>query len=64
MLNEERMIVREGARYWWLALIAGIAWLVLGWLVLRMNATSIATVGVLHNPAAPRRFGVSVGYAF
>jgi uncharacterized membrane protein HdeD (DUF308 family) len=47
MLNEERMIVREGARYWWLALIAGIAWLVLGWLVLRMNATSIATVGVL-----------------
>ena len=47
MLNEERMIVREGARYWWLVLIAGIAWLVLGWLVLRMNTTSIATVGVL-----------------
>jgi len=47
MLNEERMMVREGARYWWLFLVAGIAWLLLGWLVLRMNATSIATVGVL-----------------
>ena len=47
MLDEERMIVREGARYWWLFLIAGIAWLVLAWLTLRMNATSIATVGVL-----------------
>jgi len=47
MLNEERMIVREGARYWWLFLLGGVAWLVLAWLVLRMNATSIATVGVL-----------------
>ena len=47
MLNEERMIVREGARYWWVFLVAGIAWLILAWLVLRMNATSIATVGVL-----------------
>jgi iron complex outermembrane recepter protein len=25
---------------------------------------TIATVGVLHNPAAPRRFGVSVSYSF
>ena len=47
MLNEERMIVREGARYWWLFLLAGIAWLVLAWLVLRANATSLATVGIL-----------------
>ena len=25
---------------------------------------TVATVGVLHNPAAPRRFGVSISYAF
>ena len=47
MLDEEHMIVRETAKYWWLFLVAGIAWLILAWLVLRMNVTSIKTVGVL-----------------
>jgi uncharacterized membrane protein HdeD (DUF308 family) len=47
MLTEERLIVREGARYWWLFLISGILWLLIAWMVLRLNATSIATVGVL-----------------
>jgi uncharacterized membrane protein HdeD (DUF308 family) len=47
MLTEERMVVREGSRYWWLFLVTGIAWLVVGWLVLRMNVTSLTTVGVL-----------------
>ena len=47
MLTEERMIVREGARYWWLFLLSGILWLLIAWLVLRLNATSIATVGIL-----------------
>jgi uncharacterized membrane protein HdeD (DUF308 family) len=47
MITEERMIVREGARYWWVFLLTGIAWLVIAWLVLRLNTTSIATVGVL-----------------
>ena len=47
MLAEERMIVREGARYWWLLLVAGILWLLIAWMVLRLNTTSIATVGVL-----------------
>jgi hypothetical protein len=46
MFTEERMIVREGARYWWVFLLTGIAWL-----VLRLNETSLTTVGVL--------FGVS-----
>ena len=41
----ERMIVREAARYWWLYLV--FAWLVIAWLVLRLDATSIATVGAL-----------------
>jgi len=47
MIPEERMIVREGARYWWVYLVTGIAWLVIAWLVLRLNQTSVTTVGVL-----------------
>ena len=47
MLTGERMIVREGARYWWVFLVSGILWLLIAWLVLRLNATSITTVGVL-----------------
>jgi len=47
MITEGRMIVREGARYWWVFLLSGIAWLLIAWLVLRMDITSIAAVGVL-----------------
>jgi uncharacterized membrane protein HdeD (DUF308 family) len=47
MLREEQLITREGARYWWLFLVTGILWLVIAWMVLRLNATSITTVGVL-----------------
>src|SRR4029434_433399 len=47
MLTEERMLVRQAARYWWLFLVSGILWLLIAWMVLRLNATSIATVGVL-----------------
>lgn len=47
MLAEERRIIREEARYWWVLLVSGIAWLLVAWLVLRMNLTSITTVGVL-----------------
>src|SRR6185437_7645117 len=47
MLTEERLIGRQGTRYWWLFLVTGIAWLLIAWIVLRLNQTSIATVGVL-----------------
>jgi uncharacterized membrane protein HdeD (DUF308 family) len=47
MLTGERMIVREAARYWWVFLVSGILWLVIAWMVLRLNTTSITTVGVL-----------------
>ena len=47
MITEGRMIVREGARYWWVFLITGVVWLVIAWLVLRANETSLATVGYL-----------------
>jgi uncharacterized membrane protein HdeD (DUF308 family) len=47
MFTRERMVVREAARYWWVFLLLGLAWFLIAWLVLRLNTTSIATVGVL-----------------
>ena len=47
MLTGERLITREAARYWWVFLVSGILWLLIAWLVLRMNQTSIAAVGIL-----------------
>ena len=32
---------------WWLFLLTGIAWLIIGWITLRFNPASIATVGIL-----------------
>jgi uncharacterized membrane protein HdeD (DUF308 family) len=47
MLSGERMIARVGARYWWVFLVSGIVWLLIAWLILRGNQTSITAVGVL-----------------
>ena len=47
MLSGERMIVRQWARYWWVFLVSGLLWLLIAWVVLRGNQTSIAAVGVL-----------------
>ena len=47
MITEGRWAVREASRYWWIYLVTGIAWLLIAWVVLRLNATSLATVGVL-----------------
>src|SRR3954469_23040301 len=44
---EDRMLLAERSKYWWVELLAGIAWLVIAWLVLRANVTSLATVGLL-----------------
>ena len=44
---EGRVLLREGSRYWWVLLISGIAWLVVAWLVLRADITSLTTVGIL-----------------
>jgi uncharacterized membrane protein HdeD (DUF308 family) len=32
---------------WWMFLLTGIAWLIIGWVALRFNPASVATVGVL-----------------
>jgi uncharacterized membrane protein HdeD (DUF308 family) len=47
MFDEGRVLLREGSRYWWVLLLVGIAWLVVAWVVLRANVTSLATVGLL-----------------
>lgn len=47
MATEVRSLLRQGARYWWIPLITGVAWLIVAWLVLRLNETSLTTVGVL-----------------
>jgi len=47
MMTEERMMVRGAARYWWVFLVSGIAWLVIAWVVLRLNQTSITAVGIM-----------------
>jgi uncharacterized membrane protein HdeD (DUF308 family) len=45
--DEGRMLIRGAARYSWVMVAIGVAWLVVAWVVLRANATSLATVGVL-----------------
>jgi uncharacterized membrane protein HdeD (DUF308 family) len=41
------MLLPERRKFWWVELLAGIGWLVIAWLVLRANVTSLATVGLL-----------------
>jgi uncharacterized membrane protein HdeD (DUF308 family) len=44
---EGNLLSRERSKYWWVVLLVGIAWLVIAWLVLRADITSLATVGFL-----------------
>jgi uncharacterized membrane protein HdeD (DUF308 family) len=44
---EGNMLVRERSKYWWVVLLLGIGWLMVAWLVLRADITSLATVGYL-----------------
>ena len=43
----QSVLRREAAQWWWLPLVTGIAWLIIGWAVLRADVTSLKTVGVL-----------------
>jgi Short repeat of unknown function (DUF308) len=47
LLTEARQAVKEVTDNWWLFLITGLAWFVVSLVVLRMNLTSVAAVGVL-----------------
>jgi uncharacterized membrane protein HdeD (DUF308 family) len=42
-----RVLQREAARWWWAPLVAGVVWFVIAWLALRLNTTSLTTVGLL-----------------
>ena len=46
-----RMLRRAAARWWWAPLVGGVVWFLVAWLVLRADATSLATVGVLVGAA-------------
>jgi uncharacterized membrane protein HdeD (DUF308 family) len=39
--------VREITGYWWVGLVAGIAWLVISLVILQFDSASVATVGIL-----------------
>jgi uncharacterized membrane protein HdeD (DUF308 family) len=49
---EEREVVREAARWWWLFLLGGIAWLVFALVIFRFDITSAATVAILFGIVA------------
>ena len=43
----DRQAIAGIARWWWLLLITGALWLIIGGIVLQMDAQSLATVGYL-----------------
>ena len=47
MMLEEREVAREAGRLWWWFLITGIAWMIVAWIILRWDPTSIATIAYL-----------------
>ena len=49
---EEREVVREAARWWWLFLLGGIAWLVFSLVIFRFDITSAASVAILFGIVA------------
>ena len=46
-IEEGAAALREAARYWWLYLLVGIAWLVVGWVILTPDITSLAVISTL-----------------
>lgn len=47
MFPDGRSVIRQAAGYWWVPLVSGVVWLLIAWVVLRLNETSVATVGAL-----------------
>ena len=43
----EPAMMRWARDHWWVMIIVGLGWLIIGWVVLRADATSLATVGYL-----------------
>jgi uncharacterized membrane protein HdeD (DUF308 family) len=49
---EEREVVREAARWWWLFLLTGIAWLVFSLVIFRFDITSATSIAILFGIVA------------
>jgi uncharacterized membrane protein HdeD (DUF308 family) len=47
VLLDAREVARDAARLWWLFLLTGIAWILVAWLILRWDPTSISTIAYL-----------------
>jgi uncharacterized membrane protein HdeD (DUF308 family) len=47
LMQEARDAIKEFTDSWWLFVLAGIAWIIVSLVVLRMNVSSVATVGIL-----------------
>ena len=46
-MPDVRDTVREVTGYWWVGLVAGVAWLVISLVILQFDSASVTTVGVL-----------------
>ena len=46
-MEESEATIREAARYWWLYLLVGIAWLIVGWVILTPDITSLKVISTL-----------------
>lgn len=44
---DEKVMAEEASRYWWVFLVTGVVWLMIGFVVLRLDVSSVATVGFL-----------------
>jgi uncharacterized membrane protein HdeD (DUF308 family) len=42
-----RLLMKEAGKWWWVLLVAGLLWFVVGWMVLRADYSSLVAVGVL-----------------
>jgi uncharacterized membrane protein HdeD (DUF308 family) len=49
---EEREVLREASRWWWLFLLTGIAWLVFALIIFRFDITSAASIAILFGVVA------------
>jgi uncharacterized membrane protein HdeD (DUF308 family) len=44
---DDQMLAEDSGKWWWVFLATGVLWLIIGIVVLRLNLTSVATVGYL-----------------
>jgi uncharacterized membrane protein HdeD (DUF308 family) len=44
---EDKVMAEEAGKWWWVFILTGIVWLMIGFVVLRLDVSSIATVGFL-----------------